>query len=106
MGTAEIFRTLGDPTRLAVFECIAVEELSVSDLTQRFRVSQPAISQHLSVLKHCGLAEQRRVGKNIFYKADPKGMRPMIDWLSHYRGFWQDRLPKLGRLLKEMKNGS
>lgn len=104
METAEIFRTLGDPTRLAVFECVAVEELSVSELTQRFSVSQPAISQHLSILRNCGLVEQRRVGKNVFYKAHPEGMKPMINWLSHYRTFWQTKLPKLEALLKEMKH--
>ena len=104
MQTAEIFRTLGDPTRLALFQCIAIEELSVSELTGRFKVSQPAISQHLSVLRSCGLVQQRRAGKNVFYKAQPEGMKPMIDWLNHYRAFWRARLPHLASLLKEMKH--
>ncbi len=103
MSTAQIFRALADPTRLAVFEAVMGEELSVSELTERFEVSQPAISQHLATLRCCGLVSQRRVGKQAFYRAEPEGMRPMIDWLNHYRAFWNAKLPRLESLLKEMK---
>lgn len=104
MLTADIFRALSDPTRLAVFECVMVQELSVSELTERFEVSQPAISQHLSTLRMCGLVAQRREGKNVFYRADPQGMRPVMDWLNHYRAFWKTKLPRLELMLKEMKD--
>jgi DNA-binding transcriptional ArsR family regulator len=104
MSTATIFRALADPTRLAIYECVAVQELSVSELTERFEVSQPAISQHLSALRHCGLVAPRRDGKKIFYRADPKGIQPMIDWLSHYRAFWKSRLPRLESLLKGLRD--
>ncbi len=104
MSTAAIFRALADPTRLAIFECVAVRELSVSELTERFEVSQPAISQHLSTLRGCGLVTPRRDGKNIFYRGDPKGMQPIVDWLSHYRAFWKSKLPRLESLLKELRD--
>jgi DNA-binding transcriptional ArsR family regulator len=104
MSSAAIFRALADPTRLAIFECVAVQELSVSELTERFEVSQPAISQHLSALRSSGLVAHRRDGKNIYYRADPKGMQPMIDWLNHYRAFWKSKLPKLESLLKELRD--
>jgi DNA-binding transcriptional ArsR family regulator len=104
METADVFRALADPTRLAVFESVAIAEMSVSELTSRFEVSQPAISQHLATLRSCGLVTQRREGKNIFYRAEAEGMKPMIDWLSHYRIFWQAKLPRLRALLKEMKD--
>ena len=103
MSTAQIFRALADPTRLAIFEAVVGEELSVSELTAKFDVSQPAISQHLSSLRSCGLVSQRRDGKQAFYRADPEGMRPMIDWLNHYRAFWKAKLPRLESLLKEIK---
>ena len=104
MSTTAIFRALADPTRLAIFECVAVQELSVSELTGRFEVSQPAISQHLSALRNSGLVAYRRDGKNIYYRADPKGMLPMIDWLNHYRAFWKSKLPRLESLLKELRD--
>jgi DNA-binding transcriptional ArsR family regulator len=101
--TAAIFRALADPTRLAVFETLAQREMSVSELTGSFHVSQPAISQHLAALRNCGLVAQRKAGRHVYYRAEPKGMKPFIDWLSHYQGFWQERLPRLGKLLRQMK---
>ena len=104
MNTTQVFRALADPTRLAVFECVLAQEMSVTELTGKFNVSQPAISQHLSTLRNCRLVVQRREGKNIFYRADAEGMRPVIDWLNHYRVFWNKKLPRLQTLLKEMKD--
>jgi DNA-binding transcriptional ArsR family regulator len=101
---AELFRALADPTRLAVFECVARREMMVSELTDRFDVSQPAISQHLAALRDSGLVSQRKEGRYVYYRAKPAGMKPLINWLSHYQAFWKDRMPRLRTLLKEMKD--
>jgi DNA-binding transcriptional ArsR family regulator len=99
-----VFRALADPTRLAVFEVVMREELTVSDLTGRFEVSQPAISQHLAVLFETGLVVRRRDGRQIYYRADATGLRPLFSWINTYRAFWQERLPRLTKVLKEMKD--
>jgi|SRR5579863_6527193 DNA-binding transcriptional ArsR family regulator len=101
---AKFFRALGDPTRLAVFECVARREMTVSELTDRFDVSQPAISQHLAALRMSGLVSQRKDGRFVYYRADPAGMKPLIHWLRHYQAFWKERMPRLRALLKEMKD--
>jgi DNA-binding transcriptional ArsR family regulator len=101
---SEIFRALADPTRLAVFETVAAQELSVSELTQRFAVSQPAISQHLAALRLSGLVQQRRQGRQIYYRADPAGMKPLFSWISRHEAFWQEKLPRLKAILKEISN--
>src|SRR5580658_9165713 len=99
---AKLFRALSDPTRLAVFETVARREMTVSELTDRFDVSQPAISQHLAALRNSGLVSQRKDGRHIYYRAEPQGMKPIIHWLSHYQKFWLERLPRLRRVLREM----
>lgn len=104
METAKLFRALADPTRLAVFETVARREMTVSELTSRFDVSQPAISQHLTALRNNGLVSRRREGRHVYYRAEPAGMKPLINWVSHYRAFWQERMPRLKALLKEMKD--
>jgi DNA-binding transcriptional ArsR family regulator len=104
MGAAELFRALADPTRLAVFESVVRREMTVSDLTSRFDVSQPAISQHLAELRNSGLVTHRKVGRHVYYRADPKGMKPLVNWLRHYQAFWQERLPRLRSLLEEMRD--
>src|ERR1700720_3482108 len=101
---AELFRALADSTRLAVFECVARRGMTVPELTNRFDVSQPAISQHLAALRNSGLVSQRKEGKYVYYRAKPAGIKPLIHWLSHYQAFWRERMPRLRKLLQEMKD--
>lgn len=102
MTHAELFRTLADPTRRAVFERLAGGEMTVSDLKAGFSVSQPAISQHLAALRGAGLVEERRQGRNAYYRARPEGLAPLTDWVERYRGFWPERIEALKDVLKGM----
>jgi DNA-binding transcriptional ArsR family regulator len=99
---AELFRTLADPTRRAVFERLGDGEMTVSDLRQGFSVSQPAISQHLSALKAAGLVSERRAGRHAYYRLRPEGLTPLAGWIDRYRTFWPERIGKLKELLKDM----
>lgn len=102
MMETRIFRALADPTRRAVYERLAQSEMRVSDLKAGFDVSQPAVSQHLATLREAGLVLERKEGRNVFYRARPDGLAPLVDWLARYRAFWPERLAKLGELLKDM----
>ena len=99
---ADLFRTLADPTRRAVFERLGEGEMSVSDLHSGFSVSQPAISQHLAALKAAGLVSERRAGRNAYYRLRPEGLTPLAGWVDRYRIFWPERIGKLKDLLKDM----
>ena len=94
-----LFQTLADPTRLAIFEQLSRGEATVSALAERFPVSQPAVSQHLAVLRRCGLVAHRRQGRSAIYHARPEALAPLTDWLTHYRTFWPERLETLKWLL-------
>lgn len=72
------------------------------DLTARFDISQPAVSQHLATLRSAGLVSERRDGRLVYYRVEPKGLRPLIDWIAHYQAFWLERLDRLQTLLEEM----
>jgi DNA-binding transcriptional ArsR family regulator len=97
-----VFRALSDPSRRAILERLTRGESAVKDLTARFDISQPAVSQHLATLRHAGLVSERREGRLVYYRIEPKGLRPLVDWIAHYQAFWLDRLPRLEALLKEM----
>ncbi|MBZ6076039.1 ArsR/SmtB family transcription factor [Microvirga puerhi] len=99
---AEVFRILSDPTRRAVFERLVGQELSVSELKDSFAVSQPAISQHLAALRNAGLVEERREGRFAYYKANPNGLAPLVNWVDRYRSFWPEKVEKLKDVLKRM----
>ena len=100
---ATVMRVLGDPTRRTVFEQIAeAGELTVGALTRKNDVSQPAISQHVRALKEAGLLGERREGRLIHYRCEPKGLAPLVDWIGFYAVFWRERFANLRTVLKEM----
>lgn len=98
-----VMRTLADPTRRAVFErVVGASEITVGELTRGSGVTQGAISQHLKSLKQAGLVVERPAGRNVYYRAEPKGLEPLVDWMTHYGVFWRERFDNLRVLLKEM----
>jgi len=100
---SSVMRALADPTRRAVFERIsASDEISVAELTRGSGVTQGAISQHLKSLKQAGLVAERPEGRNVFYRAEPDGLAPLVDWIGHYGVFWRERFANLRSLLKEI----
>ena len=99
----EIFHALADPSRRAIFESLTRGEAAVKDLTARFDISQPAVSQHLATLREAGLVEGRREGRCVYYRIEPRGLKPLIDWIAYYRAFWAERIDRLERLLEEME---
>ena len=102
--TAEnrIFQALVDPSRRAIFVSLTRGEAAVKALTSRFDISQPAVSQHLAALKDAGLVKGRRAGRCVYYRVDPRGMKPLIDWIARYRAFWTEHVDRLERLLEKM----
>jgi DNA-binding transcriptional ArsR family regulator len=97
-----IFHALADPSRRAIFESLSEGEAAVSDLTARFSISQPAVSQHLANLRKAGLVLGRREGRFVYYRVNPKGLDPLVDWIAHYRAFWRERVDRLEQLLQRM----
>ena len=98
-----VMKTLADPTRRAVFERIAGQrEVAATSLVKGLKVSQPAVSQHLRALREAGLVQERREGRNIFYRPEPMGLAPLVDWLGVYGVFWRERFVRLADLLKEI----
>ena len=98
-----VMRTLADPTRRAVFERIVLcDEITVAELTRGSGVTQGAVSQHLKSLKQAGLVAERPEGRNVYYRAEPEGLAPLVDWMSHYAVFWRERFADLRTLLQEI----
>lgn len=98
----EVFQALADPSRRAIFESLTRGEAAVKELTGRFAISQPAISQHLATLKHAGLVRGRKEGRCVYYRVEPRGLKPLVDWIAQYRAFWTERVERLEALLEKM----
>ena len=96
-----LFKALGDPTRRSLFERLVAAEGAVGDLGVALGVSQPAVSQHLAVLRAAKLVTMRQAGRQRFYRARPEGLAPLFDWLTHYQKFWPEKLESLKAMLKK-----
>jgi DNA-binding transcriptional ArsR family regulator len=83
-----LFKTLGDPTRRAIFErlCRGGEQ-TVGALTAQAGISQPAVSKHLGILKQAGLVHDRQAGRQTHYSARPRALAPLLDWTTQMAGF-------------------
>jgi DNA-binding transcriptional ArsR family regulator len=99
----ELFRTLADPSRRAIFERLCREgEQTVGALTARAGISQPAVSKHLGVLKRAGLVRDRHEGRQTHYSARLDALAPLVDWTKEMAGFWEKKFDDLEDLLRRM----
>ena len=93
------FDVLGDPVRRRILELLADGELTsgaIGETVQHeFGISQPAVSQHLKVLRHSGFASVRPEGTRRLYAVDSAPFRELDAWLSHFRAFWEQRMDAL-----------
>jgi DNA-binding transcriptional ArsR family regulator len=94
-----VFRALSDPTRRAILDLLREGDRSVSELAEPFAISQPAVSQHLKILRDAGLATPTKQGRRQLYRLNPGPLREAYDWLTHYQRFWTKKLDALGALL-------
>jgi DNA-binding transcriptional ArsR family regulator len=94
------FDVLGDPVRRRILELLADGERAAGEVgavvQEEFGISQPAVSQHLRVLRENGFTSVRAEGTRRLYAVDPAPLREVDAWLERYRGFWTQRLDALG----------
>lgn len=86
---------LADPKRTRIIEALAERERTAGELVALFSISQPAVSQHLRVLREAGLVAVERVAQRRVYRLDPRPLRELDRWLSGYRRFWAGKLDDL-----------
>jgi DNA-binding transcriptional ArsR family regulator len=95
---ARAFEALGDPTRRAVFEAVAIGPHPVGGIAAGLPVSRPAVSQHLRVLKEAGLVRDRRDGNRRVYSVDPAGLAALREYVERY---WDRALAAFERAAAE-----
>ena len=87
-----MLRALAEPRRQEILHLIGGGELASGQIAAHFKVSRPAISQHLQVLKAAGLVSERRLGTRRLYQLRPEGLGELRRFLER---FWDDALARL-----------
>ena len=98
----DVFAAVADPTRRAILDRLRRRgAIPAMELADGFRVSRPAISRHLRVLRRAKLVTERREGRNRFYQLTPGPLHDIDAWIESYRMLWQHNLTNLKRHLEQ-----
>src|SRR3974390_2426023 len=96
------FAALSDPTRRALVMRLAEQpDISVSKLAAPFKMSLPAVMNHLGVLSDAGLVAREKTGRVVACRLDAQPMRGAFEWLNRYEKFWSEKLSRLATFLEE-----
>jgi DNA-binding transcriptional ArsR family regulator len=96
------FTTLAEPNRRAILSLLLTADRSVGELEHALRLSQPAVSKHLRVLRDAGFVEARVDAQRRLYRLRPEPLMELDEWLAPYREFWSKHLDALDRHLDRM----
>ena len=98
-----VFGAVADPTRRAILDLLRAGELPAGELARQFRVSRPAVSRHIRILKDAGLVRESRAAQSRRYSLSPEPLAELDQWLAGYRVFWAARLHDLKRYVEEQE---
>src|SRR5277367_82507 len=100
----DIFTALAEPTRRSIIEMLASKgELSATDISDKFQVSPPAISQHLKVLREAKLVRMEKRSRQRIYQLNPGAMNELEQWAKDTTELWGKRFDKLDKVLQKEK---
>ncbi len=105
-GIDRIFRAIADPTRRRILQLLAMNALTVGSICEQFDLSQPAISQHIRVLRDAGLVEAHAEWRHRTYHVKPERLKAVFDWVRYFEEFWDDALDRLDELIEKNGKGS
>jgi DNA-binding transcriptional ArsR family regulator len=101
MSAMDSFTALADPTRRRILEMLSKGSLSSGEIAARFKVSAPAVSQHLQALLKARLVRVQARAQRRIYELDREGVEEVSEWVGRIRLFWGRRLDTLEELLKK-----
>ena len=93
--TSDTFNAIAEPRRRDILDYLAPRERPVGDIVVALGLAQPSVSKHLRVLRDVGLVEVRRDGRQVFYRTNAEGIRPLHEWTSRFERYWRNQLARI-----------
>lgn len=95
MSQQDVFKAIADPTRRAIIELLALENLNLNDVVAHFEMSRPAVAKHINILSKSGLVKVETRGRERIHRLQPGALKNVTDWLNYYSQFWDEKLSDL-----------
>ena len=102
-GVESTFAIVAEPNRRAILSLLLASERSVGEIEHALRLSQPAVSKHLRVLREAGFVESRIEAQRRLYRLRPEPLMELDAWLAPFRRFWSGHVDALERHLEKME---
>lgn len=93
--TSDAFNAVAEPRRREILNYLALQERPVSEIVAAMGLEQPSVSKHLRVLKDVGLVHARREGRQMFYRTNADGIRPLHEWTETFEKLWSHQLMRV-----------
>lgn len=89
------FRALSDPTRRSILTLLGDRDMTIGQVSDQFDMTRAAVRKHLTILEEGHLIRVEARGRERINALNPDGLKPVMDWLSHFDRFWDDKLTDL-----------
>ncbi|MGA7914015.1 MAG: metalloregulator ArsR/SmtB family transcription factor [Candidatus Acidiferrales bacterium] len=99
--TSDSFNAIAEPRRREILNYLALQERPVGDIVDQLGLEQPSVSKHLRVLRDVGLVNVRRAGRQIFYRTNAEGIRPLHEWAGTFERYWRHQLLRVKERAEE-----
>lgn len=99
----DVFQAIADPNRRAILSLLAEKRMTLNGVAENFRISRPAVSKHIKILKECGLVVVIPQGRERYVEARFDKLNEVSHWIEKYRQIWEARFNRLDDLLEQMK---
>jgi DNA-binding transcriptional ArsR family regulator len=95
------FRALADPTRRSILTLLAGKDMTIAEVSEHFDMTRAAVKKHLTVLSDGGLITTKVRGRERINSHNPQGLTPVLDWLTYFDQFWDERLTDLKTIIEK-----
>ncbi|MBM3181493.1 MAG: winged helix-turn-helix transcriptional regulator [Chloroflexi bacterium] len=99
----DVFQAIADPNRRAILSLLARQRLTLNGVAENFRISRPAVSRHIKILKECGLVVVIPQGRERYCEVRMDRLNEVTDWVEQYRQLWEQRFNRLDEVLLKME---
>ena len=99
-----MFNAIAEPRRRQIIDLLSGGRAhAVGDMVKSLRMSQPAMSKHLGVLRKVGIVSVTRDQRRRLYRLNAQQLKPVHDWVEQYRRFWDESFDRLEVYLRELQ---